>query len=65
MLYFLTHGFTISTFSTTTPYYAIATSVTYTSILFCQFANILSRRAGTESVFTSYLRSNKKLLIAF
>ncbi|EKD24700.1 MAG: hypothetical protein ACD_80C00168G0011 [uncultured bacterium (gcode 4)] len=65
MLYFLTHGFTIYSFNTTTPYYAIATSVTYTSILFCQFANILSRRAGTDSVFTSYLRSNKKLLFAF
>ena len=65
MLYFLMHGFTISTFTTATPYYAIATSVTYTSILFCQFANILSRRAGTDSVFTPYIRSNKKLLIAF
>ncbi len=65
VLYFITHGFTITTFSTATPYYAMATSVTYTSILFCQFANILSRRAGTDSVFTSYLRSNKKLLIAF
>lgn len=65
LLYFITHGFTITTFSTATPYYAIATSVTYTSILFCQFANILSRRAGTDSVFTPYLRSNKKLLIAF
>ncbi len=65
LLYFIFHGFTFVTFSTNTPYYPIATSITYTSILFCQFANILSRRAGKESVFTSYIRSNKQLLIAF
>lgn len=65
LLYIVTHGFTFSTFTTSTPYYAIATSVTYTSILFCQFANILSRRAWMDSVFTSYIRSNKKLLFSF
>gem|GEM_PF-3373414 len=46
-----------------TLHYPIATSITYTSLMFCQFANIFSRRAGTASVFTSYIRSNKKLLL--
>ena len=65
LLYILFHGHTFATFTGTIPAYPIATSVTYTSIIFCQFANILSRRAGKESVFTSYIRSNKKLLFAF
>lgn len=65
ILYIIFHGYTLTTFSDTSIYYPIATSITYTSIVFCQFANIISRRAGLESVFTSYLRSNKKLLWAF
>ena len=65
LLYILFHGYTFASFAATTTNYPIATSVTYTSIVFCQFMNILSRRAGIQSVFTPYLRSNKKLLIAF
>ena len=65
ILYIFIHWFTLNTFTINTPYYTIATSITYTSILFCQFANILSRRAGLQSVFTSYIRSNKALFYAF
>lgn len=45
--------------------YMRATGLTYISIVFCQFANIISRRAGNSSVFSKYLFSNKKLLLAF
>lgn len=65
LLYILFHGFTFATFTETLSAYPVATSVTYTSIIFCQFANILSRRAGKKSVFTPYIWSNKKLLLAF
>lgn len=45
--------------------YAIAVTVSYVSILRCQYANILSRRAVDASIFTSYIRSNKRLLRSF
>jgi hypothetical protein len=45
--------------------YAVAVTVSYISILFCQYANILSRRAGDDSIFTSYFRSNTRLLRSF
>lgn len=64
LLYILSHGFTFANFTEGLMQYPVATSVTYTSIIFCQFANIISRRAGKESAFTSYIRSNKKLLFA-
>ncbi len=41
--------------------YATAVSVTYLTILFCQYANILSRR-DQKKVFNKYFKSNKKLL---
>ncbi len=65
LLYIYFHWYTWAGFSANTVQYSIATSITYTSIIFCQFMNILSRRAWIDSVFTSYLRSNKKLLMAF
>lgn len=42
-----------------------AQTLAYLTILFCQFTNIMSRRAGFESVWTSYFWSNKKLFVAF
>lgn len=45
--------------------YLTATSITYTSIVLVQYMNILSRRAGEKSIFSSYLWSNKKLLGSF
>lgn len=65
LLYIYFHWYTWTWFSADSVSYSIATSITYTSIIFCQFMNILSRRAGTDSVFTPYLRSNKRLLFAF
>ncbi|USN55687.1 MAG: cation transporting ATPase C-terminal domain-containing protein [Candidatus Peribacteria bacterium] len=41
-------------------------TVTYLTIVLCQFMNILSRRVGeVQHVFTSYLWSNKRLLWSF
>lgn len=47
--------------------YASAITLTYVTICFCQFANILATRTRTyrQSFFSSYLWSNKKLLSAF
>lgn len=46
--------------------YMIATSITYTTIIFCQYANIISRRAGeVQHIFTKYFWTNKKLLVSF
>jgi len=65
ILYIHIHWFSSMNFTENMPLYAVATTVTYTSIVFSQFANILSRRVWKGSVFTSYIRSNKKLLLAF
>ncbi len=52
--------------STDTITYMQATTLTYVSIVFTQWMNILSRRAGeTNSAFTSYLFSNKRLLVGY
>jgi Ca2+-transporting ATPase len=45
--------------------YMRATTLTYVTIVFCQWVNILSRRAGGESVFSSYIWANRNLLIAY
>jgi len=44
--------------------YAQATTVTYLTIGFCQFVNILSRRYEKESVFNGNFFSNKILLLS-
>jgi Ca2+-transporting ATPase len=46
--------------------YAQATILTYVTIVLCQFVNLMLVRSDEhEKVFTSYLWSNKKLLLAF
>lgn len=65
ILYLVFHGYDIRAIDGNSTYYALATSITYTSIVFSQYANILSRRAWEVSVWTKYIRSNKKLLLAF
>ncbi len=45
--------------------YIRATTLTYVTIILGQWMNILSRRAGHDSVFSSYLLSNKRLLIGY
>ncbi|MDD3263204.1 MAG: cation-transporting P-type ATPase [Candidatus Absconditabacteria bacterium] len=55
-----------TTITTTDSIYMTATSITYTTIVFCQYANIISRRASEKQhIFTKYFRSNKKLLRSF
>jgi Ca2+-transporting ATPase len=66
ILYFIFHGLSLRGIHTTWISYMTATTVTYTSIVFCQYISLLFRRVWSdESIFTSYLRSNKKLLRAF
>jgi Ca2+-transporting ATPase len=42
--------------------YSRATTLSYATIVFCQFANILSRRYAYDSFFNSNFWSNKKIL---
>ena len=42
--------------------YSRATTLSYATIVFCQFANILSRRYTYDSFFNSNFWSNKKIL---
>jgi Ca2+-transporting ATPase len=42
--------------------YSRATTLSYATIVFCQFANILSRRYNYDSLFNRNFWSNKKLL---
>ena len=66
ILYFIFHGLSLHGINTASAAYATANAVTYTSIMACQYVNIFSlRTASNESIFTSYLWSNKKLLRAF
>jgi Ca2+-transporting ATPase len=66
ILYFMLHGLSLHGINTSWISYATANAVTYTSIMACQYVNIFSLRTWPgETVFTSYLRSNKKLLRAF
>lgn len=46
--------------------YAQATILTYVTVVLCQFVNLMLVRSDEhEKVFTNYLWSNKKLLLAF
>ncbi len=42
--------------------YSRATTLSYATIVFCQFANVLSRRYNYYSIFNSNFWSNKKML---
>jgi len=64
--FFMRHGSTAPYISTHAPLYMQATILTYVTLVLCQFTNLMLVRSDEhESVFTSYLWSNKKLLIAF
>jgi len=47
------------------PLYMRATTLTYMTIVLGQWWNIQSRRAGQDSVFTSYFWANKRLLLGY
>ena len=66
ILYFIFHWLSLHGINTAGVSYATANAVTYTSIMACQYVNIISLRTWpNETIFTSYFRSNKKLLRAF
>lgn len=65
-IYLVIFHWSPTTITTTDNIYMTATSITYTSIIFCQYANIISRRTSEgQHIFTKYFRSNKKLLRSF
>ncbi|HSX34204.1 MAG TPA: cation-transporting P-type ATPase [Candidatus Saccharimonadales bacterium] len=66
LLFFARQGLSPVGASTSTSLYAQATILTYVTIVLCQFINLLFvRTSPSESFFTRYLWSNKKLLVAF
>jgi len=65
-LFFLRHGTSPEHIDSTSLIYAQATTLTYVTLVFCQFINLLLvRTAEHATFFTSYLWSNKRLLLAF
>ena len=66
LFFFARRGLGSAYIDTSSQLYAEATILTYLTLVFCQFMNLLLVRADEhESFFSRYLWSNKKLLIAF
>ena len=66
LLFFTRHDLSPLYFSVHNALYGSATIMTYITIVLCQFMNLLLVRTDERSpFFSSYLWSNKKLLIAF
>jgi P-type Ca2+ transporter type 2C len=66
ILLFVRENVPLNNIDPANPFYMRATTLTYISIVFVQWMNILSRRvSGYESVFTSYIWSNQKLILAY
>lgn len=66
LFFFRRHHIDVTHISHTASVYMSATILTYLTIVLCQFASIMLVRSDEhESIFTRYLWSNKKLLIAF
>jgi Ca2+-transporting ATPase len=66
LFFFSRRGFSPANVDVHSHLYAQATILTYVTIVLCQFVNlILVRSDEHEKVFTKYLWSNKKLLLAF
>ncbi|HKR82278.1 MAG TPA: cation-transporting P-type ATPase [Candidatus Saccharimonadales bacterium] len=66
LFFFARHNLSPMYFSTTNELYGHATILTYLTIVLCQFMNLLLVRTDhREPFFSSYLWSNKKLLVAF
>ena len=63
---FMRHGIPILGLTAQNPLYAQATTLTYVTSVVISFMNVLSKRVGdTESIFSSYLWSNRRLLLGF
>lgn len=66
LLYYKRIGISPTLDTAQTSAYAAATTLTYITVVLCQFGNILSRRtSGNEKFLSRYLFSNKVLLGAF
>ena len=63
-LFMWREGVTFSIDSTPFPLYARATAITYLTIAFCQFANILSRRDERSTIFSRNFWTNRVLLVS-
>ncbi|MBN2232371.1 MAG: cation-transporting P-type ATPase [Deltaproteobacteria bacterium] len=64
-LLFMNRGGTVFTFaSVNTVAYAAATAMSYATIVFCQYVNILERRSPQGSLFSRGFFSNRTLLCA-
>lgn len=61
-LFMVREGMTLSTGMMDSPLFARATAVTYLTIAYCQFVNILSRRYPNTSIFNRNVITNKILL---
>jgi Ca2+-transporting ATPase len=66
LLFFVRHHLSPAYIATTNPLYVQATTLTYLTLVLCLYVYLLFERADThERFFSSYLWSNKKLLLAF
>lgn len=65
LVYFIMHDISPFKLDTASILYMTWNSVTYTTIIICQYMNILSRRTGINSIFTPYTLSNRKLRLSF
>jgi Ca2+-transporting ATPase len=63
--YFLRHHLSPIHLGTASGPYWQASILTYVTLVFCQFMNLLLVRSQDQPLFSSYLWSNKKLLAAF
>jgi len=61
-LYIQRQGITLTIDSVNSPDYFLATTLSYATIVFCQFVNILQRRSERASLFNSNFFTNKTLL---
>jgi len=65
LVYFIIHDISPFGLDTASILYMTGNSVTYTTIIICQYMNILSRRTGINSIFTPYTLTNRKLRLSF
>jgi len=65
IIYFLLHDISPFGLDTSSVLYMTWNSVTYTTIMMCQYMNILSRRTGIETVFNKYTLTNRNLRISY
>ncbi len=66
LFFFARHHISPRYFDTAQPLYHQATTLTYLTLVLCLYVYLMFERSGAhEKFFTSYLWSNKKLLVAF